>query len=119
MTTLNIIEASTRAQCHPDTLRKLMATGEAPGTKIGRGWVVSEELLQQWIDSRCLSTSEKERAQSGCEGQLLAKSIASHRKQLIQMRQKNLKTRSGPASGDAADSATVVPFRFKRRQRNG
>ncbi|MEX0733304.1 MAG: helix-turn-helix domain-containing protein [Steroidobacteraceae bacterium] len=46
-------EAAAIAKCHPDTLRKLMKVGEAPGTKIGRRWIVPRGLLLQWIDERC------------------------------------------------------------------
>src|SRR3954469_5861562 len=58
-------EAARRAMCHPDTLRKMMAEGEAPGTKVGRRWIVSEEVFQQWIDKRCLSIGAPIRLSGG------------------------------------------------------
>jgi excisionase family DNA binding protein len=51
--TLDIHEAAELTKCHPDTLRKMAKAREVPSTKIGRAWVFSTALLQQWIDARC------------------------------------------------------------------
>lgn len=49
MSTLDVHEAAALAKCHPDTMRKLMKAGEAPGAKIGRAWVVREECIFDWL----------------------------------------------------------------------
>ena len=46
-------ECARRALCSSDHMRKMMLNGEAPGTKVGRRWIVAEELFQQWIEERC------------------------------------------------------------------
>jgi 5-methylcytosine-specific restriction endonuclease McrA len=48
--TLDIHEAAALARCHPDTMRKMMKSGEAPGTKIGRAWVVTQPLFENWLN---------------------------------------------------------------------
>ena len=52
-------ECARRALCSSDHMRKMMLNGEAPGTKVGRRWIVAEELFQQWIDERCRANLSK------------------------------------------------------------
>jgi excisionase family DNA binding protein len=48
-------EAARRSGCSPDHMRKLMKAGKAPGTKIGRSWIVPEEIFQEWLGTRQVS----------------------------------------------------------------
>jgi hypothetical protein len=52
-------ECARRALCSSDHMRKMMLNGEAPGTKVGRRWIVAEEIFQQWIDERCRANLSK------------------------------------------------------------
>jgi excisionase family DNA binding protein len=52
---LTLVEAAQRAGCSPGRLRKLAKAGEVPAARIGRPWIFPENLLQGWIDERCLS----------------------------------------------------------------
>ena len=45
-------EAARRAGCSANHMRRLMKAGKAPGTKIGRGWIVPESLFSEWIETR-------------------------------------------------------------------
>lgn len=116
---LDLEEAARRANCHPDTLAEKLRSGEAPGTKIGRAWVIPEELLQEWINARCHNTNEKAHRSSGYAGLSLAKSIASQRKQLTRQKRKSLKTPCEIDSGVKESSGTVVQFRFAKPRNDG
>ena len=109
-------EAARRAMCHPDTLRKMMAEGEAPGTKVGRRWIVSEEVFQQWIDSRCRST-DAQIHRTGGSG--LAARLASQLVRRIEVKPKSTKKSSDSGFGESRNSETVVQFPGKRRRIDG
>lgn len=116
MSTLDLHEAADRAKCHPDTMRKLMKAGEAPGGKVGRKWFVSERLFQDWLDKKCDFTNAPG-AHSG--GSALAERLASRAAQLTKQRRVSSANSSRNDSGDETPSGTVVPFRGKRLQDNG
>lgn len=109
-------EAARRVSCHPDTMRKMMASGEAPGTKIGRGWIVDEEIFQEWVNNRCRSTNEKIALTGGAR---LAATLASQRAQRIGKRLKNLSESSHNGNGGSKNSATVHPLHGPKSQSAG
>lgn len=109
-------EAARRALCHPDTLRKMMADGEAPGTKVGRRWIVSEEVFQEWIDKRCRSTDETT-LRIGGSG--LAERLANQRALRIELKRKSMSASYANRSGVSKISATVVQFSGRKPQNAG
>src|SRR5581483_1214208 len=113
---LDVHQAAAEAKCHPDTLRKMAKAGEVPACKIGRAWVFAEELFQQWINARCLSTNVRP-AESGGSG--LAARLASQRARRIASKQQNSSSRSATDSGDIASSETVVRFPGHRQPSDG
>jgi hypothetical protein len=50
--TLDLAQAAQLCKCSTDRLCSLARTGALPATKIGRRWVFSTRLLQEWIDER-------------------------------------------------------------------
>jgi Helix-turn-helix domain len=50
--TLDLAQAAQLCKCSVDRLCSLARTGAVPATKIGRRWVFSTRLLQEWIDQR-------------------------------------------------------------------
>jgi len=50
--TLDLVQAAQLCKCSADRLCTLARTGAIPATKIGRRWVFSTRLLQEWIDER-------------------------------------------------------------------
>lgn len=109
-------EAARRALCHPDTLRKMMADGEAPGTKVGRRWIVSEEVFQEWIDKRCRSTDETT-LRIGGSG--LAERLANQRALRIERKRRSTSENFANVSGGSKNSATVVQFSGRKRRTDG
>lgn len=116
MSTLKLPQAAERAGCHQETLRRMMKDGEAPGTKIGRAWIVSEELFQQWINNRCLCTDA---AVPPSGGSALAARLAARLKQQTAKKPRNSKKSSQNAYGDKTTSKIVVPFRGQKRANDG
>lgn len=63
MSTLDLEQAAELAKCHPDTLRRLMKSGEIPGGwKRGREWRIDGKLLEKWIARRCRANTRMRRA---------------------------------------------------------
>lgn len=50
MTTLSAIEAAKRMNVHYETVLNLLGTGELPGAKIGRGYVLKEKDVDDYIE---------------------------------------------------------------------
>lgn len=50
--TLDLAQAAELCKCSTERLCSLARTGAIPATKIGRRWVFSTRLLQEWIDER-------------------------------------------------------------------
>lgn len=117
--TLNLTQAAALAKCHPDTLRQMMKDRKAPGTKIGRAWVVTESKFLAWLDSRCPSTDDQVQHISGSEGQLLAESIGNHLAQRTRERLKNLSTSSEIGSGGGTRLATRARSQSARQRSDG
>jgi excisionase family DNA binding protein len=55
---LNIIEAATLLGAHKETIRRMVASGELPGVKIGRAWRFIEQDLMDHIRSQYNSFTE-------------------------------------------------------------
>jgi Helix-turn-helix domain len=53
--TLDLAQAAERCKCGIQRLRTLATQGVVPATKVGRRWVFSTRLLQEWIDTRALA----------------------------------------------------------------
>jgi excisionase family DNA binding protein len=104
MNTYDLIEAAKIARVHKDTLRKMAANGEVPGTKIGRSWIFPTHLFDSWIENKCLSTNEKDRPTGGSVSQSLASRLARRREQITATRQKSLSKESENDSGDSTSS---------------
>jgi hypothetical protein len=49
MSTLDLNEAAARAGISVETMCHKMRTRQAPGTKIGRAWVVTTDLFEAWL----------------------------------------------------------------------
>src|SRR5689334_22318658 len=96
-------QAAREAQCSPERLRKLAAAGEVPATKIGRKWLFSPALLQEWIDARCRSISDRA-PDSG--GSALAARLASQRAQRIASKRRSSSVSSRSDSGASRNSGT-------------
>ena len=52
MKTLDIDELAVLLKVNPDTVRKMAARGEIPGTKVGKSWVFPEQLIEEWLLTR-------------------------------------------------------------------
>jgi len=113
---LTLEEAARRVHCHPDTLRKMAAAREVPSTKIGRGWLFNEELLNEWIRKRCLCTNDLIQDFGGSR---LATIIATRRKQRTKQKRAKLRKPRASDCGDKRNLATVVPFLGKRPPSDG
>ncbi|WP_242605417.1 helix-turn-helix domain-containing protein [Legionella anisa] len=50
--TLNILAAANFLGAHKETIRRLAASGELPGVKIGRGWIFIEHDLVVYMRSK-------------------------------------------------------------------
>lgn len=50
--TLNILEAAAFLGAHKETVRRMAASGDIPGVKIGRGWLFLEQDLVMYIRSK-------------------------------------------------------------------
>ncbi len=109
-------EAAKLALCHPDTIRKMMASGEAPGTKVGRRWIVSLEVFDKWIEARCRSTNNQ-KAKTGTSG--LAARLAGQLVRPTAPKRKNSSASSKSESGSEKSSEIVVPFPGKKQQPDG
>ena len=53
--TLDAAQAAQLCKCSVRLLSRLAKTGVIPATKVGRSWVFSARLLQEWIDDRALA----------------------------------------------------------------
>jgi excisionase family DNA binding protein len=84
--TIGLEEAAKLLRCHPDTVRKMAAAGELPGTKVGRAWVFYTERLLDWLEKRCAAQQEVRQAPLGSGGSVLAE-------QLRRLREKRLRRR--------------------------
>ena len=56
--TFNLIEASKFLGAHKETIRRMVASGELPGVKIGRAWRFIEQDLTEHMRSQYTSTTE-------------------------------------------------------------
>lgn len=101
MNTYTLEQAAEIAKVHKDTLRKMAFKRKVPATKIGRKWVFPAHLLEDWIESKCLSTDEAARPTGGARFQSLATRLASQRKQKIESKPKSSSTASAIDSGDS------------------
>jgi excisionase family DNA binding protein len=54
---LDLAAAAALLHVHPDTLRRMAKTGQIPATKVGRAWVFSAQLVQEWFEARCTAKS--------------------------------------------------------------
>src|SRR5256885_346958 len=104
--TFGLEEAARLARCHPDTLRKLAAAREVPGTKVGREWVFSAQLFQEWLDNRCRSI-DVPGARSG--GSALGARLAAQLERQTARRPRRSSRSSRRGSGGSNGSRTVVP----------
>lgn len=52
MNTLNIEEAAKFLGAHRETIRRMAASGELPGVKIGRGWVFIEQDIVMYMRNK-------------------------------------------------------------------
>ena len=52
MNTFNIEEASKFLGAHRETIRRMAASGELPGVKIGRGWRFIEQDLAMYMRNK-------------------------------------------------------------------
>lgn len=86
---LNLAEAAAYCKCSRDHMRDLAAADQVPATKIGKRWVFSAELLDEWIKQRCRSKAAPAPRTGGFESRSLASKLAAQRKQLTETRQKN------------------------------
>src|SRR5262245_30656303 len=48
---LTLTETARILRLHPETVRRLLATGKLPGRKLGKTWRVSPESLQRFMDN--------------------------------------------------------------------
>lgn len=53
--TLNILDAANFLGAHKETIRRLAASGELPGVKIGRSWIFIEHDLVMYMRSKYAS----------------------------------------------------------------
>jgi Helix-turn-helix domain len=53
--TLDLGQAAELCKCGVQCLRALAVSGGVPATKVGRRWVFSTRLLQEWIDTRSIA----------------------------------------------------------------
>lgn len=52
MKTLDIKQAAKFLGAHKETIRRLAATGQIPGVKVGRGWIFIEQDLAMYIRNK-------------------------------------------------------------------
>jgi excisionase family DNA binding protein len=79
--TLRLDGAAKMLCVHPDTLASMARAGTVPACKVGRAWVFSTRLLQEWVDARCQATAVKARAFQGSASASLAERLAARRAQ--------------------------------------
>lgn len=48
---LSADEAAELLKLHPRTIRRLLASGELPGTRLGRQWRIADATLRAFIDN--------------------------------------------------------------------
>jgi len=48
---LSADEAAEMLQMHPRTIRRLLASGELPGTRLGRQWRISASAVRKLIET--------------------------------------------------------------------
>lgn len=48
---LSAMDAAEIAECHQDTIRRAIETGNLEAQKVGRTWVIDRSALDKWIDS--------------------------------------------------------------------
>ncbi|MGH9640922.1 MAG: helix-turn-helix domain-containing protein [Terriglobales bacterium] len=114
---LDLRAAAARANCHPDTMRRLMKAGQAPGIKVGRSWVVSASVFQEWLDNKCRrSINAKARTDGGSEFPSLAERLAARRVRRTGSKRRNSSSVNETGNGGFTGSGTVVPFDGKRRR---
>src|SRR5437588_3481003 len=116
METYGLREAAKLARCHPDTLRKLARAREVPATKIGREWVFSVQLLNDWIEERCRSITVPG-APTGTSG--LAARLAARLAQRTARKPRSSSESLPTGCGDSADSEIVAPSPGARLQSAG
>ena len=44
-------ETAAALRMHPETIAKLLRTGDMPGRKIGKEWRISPKALEDWLTS--------------------------------------------------------------------
>lgn len=119
MGNLTLEQAAAQCLCSPDHMRDLAAAGEVPATKIGRRWVFSADLLDEWIKQRCRSTKGQAATNGGSKSPSLASRLAARRAQRIGSRPKNSSSESVTDCGVSTNSGTVVQLRGPMPQNAG
>src|SRR5688572_20359865 len=104
MNTYDLDEAAKIAKVHRDTLRKMAARREVPGTKIGRARIFPVHLFDSWIEKQCLSTDEKDRPTGGSASQSLVSRLEKRQEQIAAMRRKSSSIANANGSGDSTSS---------------
>ena len=60
--TLNILEASDLLKVHPNTVLKMITSGEIPAAKVGRAWVMLKKDVLDYIENMIIrQTAERMR----------------------------------------------------------
>jgi hypothetical protein len=57
------------------SLGRMAKAGKVPATKVGRKWVFSARLLQEWLDARCLAGSRARQQEADHEDRGAAQKI--------------------------------------------
>ncbi len=60
MKTLDLDEAALLLKVSPETVRKMAARGEIPGTKVCKAWVFPEAVLEEWLVTRAKANLKRE-----------------------------------------------------------
>jgi excisionase family DNA binding protein len=103
--TMRLEEAAKMLCVHKDTLAGMARAGTVPAYKVGRAWVFSTRLLQEWLDTRCKATGvEKARAFQGSASASLAERLAARLAQANAGKQSAEKRREAARGDDAVES---------------
>lgn len=62
MSTLTVPEVAGELECSEDKVREALNTGDLPGVKYGRDWVVPADALRQRLVEKALTEAAERRA---------------------------------------------------------
>jgi excisionase family DNA binding protein len=110
---LDLSAAAALPHVHADTLRRMAKAGQIPATKVGRAWVFSARLLQDWSEARCSAMSTALPASS--MGKSLAERIEQRRREQLRQEPPEMRAPRRILEQHPCDSAEAAEAGMKLR----